>query len=141
MVEDEAVEADEEPAAGFDPVDVAAVEVDVDVAVAVDVEVEVSVSVDVEVFVAVDVDVEVDVDPLLVGPSVGGVAVRVTPAVRDGAAGERETLGRFEPPPHEARTSTMATTPSEGPPAIRHFLAELSAPVRLPPWPPTSRSG
>jgi len=76
------------------------------VVVVVEVEVFVAVLV-VEVFVGAlvveDVDVEVEVR---VGASlVGGLVVRVGIGVRDGSVGrlsERDALGRFEPPPHDA---------------------------------------
>jgi len=86
----------------------AGVAVVVVVVVVVDVEVEVFVAVlVVEVFVGAlvveDVDVEVEVR---VGASlVGGLVVRVGIGVRDGSVGrlsERDALGRFEPPPHDA---------------------------------------
>jgi hypothetical protein len=99
------------------PEDEEDVEVDVDVDVEVDVEVVfVFVGAAVEVEVAVDVDVDVLIGDLelagasVVGGVVGASVVRV--AVRDGSVGteiERETLGRFEPPPQEAaRTASVS---------------------------------
>jgi len=105
------------------------------VGVMVVVVVEVEVEVEVEVFVAVlvvevfvgalvvdDVDVEVWVGASLVG----GLVVRVGIGVRDGSVGrlsEREALGRFEPPPHDA-ASTRATARSafEAPILLAGFL-------------------
>ena len=105
------------------------------VVVVVVVVVEVEVEVEVEVFVAVlvvevfvgalvvdDVDVEVWVGASLVG----GLVVRVGIGVRDGSVGrlsEREALGRFEPPPHDA-ASTRATARSafEAPILLAGFL-------------------
>jgi hypothetical protein len=92
------------------------------VVVVVDVEVEVEVFVAVlvvEVFVGALVVEDVDVDvKVRVGASVvGGFVVRVGIGVRDGSVGrlsERDALGRFEPPPHDAiKTSAIARNPIE----------------------------
>jgi hypothetical protein len=88
----------------------AAVLVDVDVDVEVEVDVDVVVDVEVEVEVEVEVDVEVRVgDPGAVGASFVGAV-----AVRDGRVTERDELGRFEPPAHDApRTRAIARSATE----------------------------
>ena len=87
----------------------------------------VGVDVVVEVFVAVDVDVEVFVGALVVedvevevcvgAALVGALVVRDAIGVREGSVGrlsEREALGRFEPPPHAAvSTSAIARSAIE----------------------------
>jgi hypothetical protein len=93
------------------------------------VEVEVVVEVVVEVFVAVLVvevfvgafvadDVDVDVEVRVGASVVGGLVVRVGIGVRDGRVGrlsERDALGRFEPPPHDAiRSRAIARSAIEG---------------------------
>lgn len=107
---------------------VVVVVVDVDV----DVEVEVFVAVLVEVFVGALVveDVDVDVEVRVGASVVGGLVVRVGIGVRDGSVGrlsERDALGRFEPPPHDAiRTSAIARSAVEGglvlPASLLHLL-------------------
>ena len=89
----------------------------------VDVAVDVDVTVEVFVCVLVDEDDEDDVEVrVLVGASLVGALVDVlvapdTAGVRVGRLGrltEREALGRFEPPPHEARsTRAVARTAIE----------------------------
>jgi hypothetical protein len=85
--------------------------------VVVEVGVAVDVDVDVEVFVGalvVEVLVEalVEVVDVRVGASLVGALVRDAIGVREGSVGrltERDPLGRFEPPPHDAvRTSAIA---------------------------------
>ena len=100
----------------------AGVAVVVVVVVVVEVVVEVEVLVGALVVEDVDVDVEVRVGASLVG----GLVVRVGIGVRDGSVGrlsEREALGRFEPPPHDA-ASTRATArrPFEAPVLLAGFL-------------------
>lgn len=96
-----------------------AVVVVVVVAVDVDVDVEVFVAVLVEVFVGALVveDVDVDVEVRVGASVVGGLVVRVGIGVRDGSVGrlsERDALGRFEPPPHDAiRTRAIARSAIE----------------------------
>jgi hypothetical protein len=93
----------------------------VEVVVVVEVEVEVFVAVlVVEVFVGalvVEVLVGVDVEVRVGASPVGGLVVRVGIGVRDGSVGrlsERDALGRFEPPPHDAiQTSSIARNPIE----------------------------
>jgi hypothetical protein len=101
--------------------------VGVGVVVVVEVEVDVEVEVEVEVFVAVLVevfvgalvveDVDVDVEVRVGASVVGGLVVRVGIGVRDGSVGrlsERDALGRFEPPPHDAiRTRAIARSAIE----------------------------
>jgi hypothetical protein len=109
-----------------------------DVAVEVEVNVEVDVAVDVEVFVGalvvedVDVEVEVRVGASLVGTLVGALVVRLGTGVREGSVGrliEREALGRFEPPPHDAaRTRATARNAVEG---GRILVAGLLHPLEL----------
>ena len=90
----------------------------VDVEVEVDVEVFVALLV-VEVFVGALVveDVDVDVEVRVGASVVGGLVVRVGIGVRDGSVGtlsERDALGRFEPPPHDAiRTRAIARSAIE----------------------------
>jgi hypothetical protein len=99
------------------------------VVVVVVVVVVVDVEVEVEVFVAVLVvvvfvgalvveDVDVDVEVRAGASLVGGLVVRVGIGVRDGSVGrlsERDALGRFEPPPHDAvRTRAIARSAIEG---------------------------
>ena len=115
--------------------------VGVAVVVVVVVEVEVEVEVGVEVFVAVLVvevfvgalvveDVDVDVEVRVGASVVGGLVVRVGIGVRDGSVGrlsERDALGRFEPPPHDAiRTSAIARSAIEEglvlPASLLHLL-------------------
>ena len=90
------------------------------VVVVVEVEVEVFVAVlVVEVFVGALVveDVDVDVEVRVGASVVGGLVVRVGIGVRDGSVGrlsERDALGRFEPPPHDAiRTRAIARSAIE----------------------------
>lgn len=89
------------------------------VGVAVVVVVEVFVAVLVEVFVGALVveDVDVDVEVRVGASVVGGLVVRVGIGVRDGSVGrlsERDALGRFEPPPHDAnRTKAIARSAIE----------------------------
>jgi len=111
------------------------------VGVAVVVVVVVEVEVEVEVFVAVLVvevfvgalvveDVDVDVEVRVGASVVGGLVVRVGIGVRDGSVGrlsERDALGRFEPPPHDAiRTSAIARSAIEEglvlPASLLHLL-------------------
>jgi len=86
--------------------------------------VEVFVALVVEVFVGAFVadDVDVDVDVRVGASVVGGLVVRVEIGVRDGSVGtlsERDALGRFEPPPHDAiRTRAIARSAIEGKPAL-----------------------
>jgi hypothetical protein len=101
----------------------AGVAVVVVVVVVVEVEVFVAVLV-VEVFVGALVVEDVDVDDeVRVGASVvGGLVVRVGMGVRDGSVGrlsERDALGRFEPPPHDAaRTRATARRAFAGAPIL-----------------------
>jgi hypothetical protein len=98
----------------------AGVAVVVVVVVVVVVEVFVAVLV-VEVFVGALVveDVDVDVEVRVGASVVGGLVVRVGIGVRDGSVGrliERDALGRFEPPPHDAaRIRATARSAFEGP--------------------------
>jgi hypothetical protein len=106
--------------------------------VTVEVDVEVDVAVAVEVFVGAlvledaDVDVEVRVGASLVGTLVGALVVRLGTGVREGSVGrliEREALGRFEPPPHDAaRTRATARNAVEG---GRILVAGLLHPLEL----------
>jgi hypothetical protein len=87
---------------------------DVDDEVDVDVEV-VFVCVEVELDVDVEVDVligdRLDAGASLVGSADGASVVLEAIGERDGRLGteiEREALGRFDPPPHEAATTRIA---------------------------------
>jgi hypothetical protein len=125
-VEDEAG-AGEVVAVGTGVTELAELVWGVGVGVVVVVEVEVDVEVEVEVFVAVLVevfvgalvveDVDVDVEVRVGASVVGGLVVRVGIGVRDGSVGrlsERDALGRFEPPPHDAiRTRAIARSAIE----------------------------
>jgi hypothetical protein len=105
--------------------------VDVEVVVEVEVEVFVAVLV-VEVFVGalvVEVSVGVEVEVRVGASLVGGVVVRVGMGVRDGRVGrliERDALGRFEPPPHDA-IRTRATPRS----AVEEGLVLLASLLHL----------
>ena len=121
----------------------AGVAVVVVVVVVVDVEVEV----EVEVFVAVLVvevfvgalvveDADVDVEVRVGASVVGGLVVRVGIGVRDGSVGtlsERDALGRFEPPPHDAvRTRAIARSAiEEGLLLLVSLLSLLELPGQL----------
>src|SRR6476646_4578089 len=104
------------------------------VVVVVVLEVEVFVAVLVEVFVGALVveDVDVDVEVRVGASVVGGLVVRVGIGVRDGSVGrlsERDALGRFEPPPHDAiRTRAIARSTIEGKQAL---LVSLLRPLGL----------
>jgi hypothetical protein len=99
-----------------------------------EVEVDVAVDVGVEVFVGALVveDVDVDVEVRVGASLVGGLVVRVGIGVREGSVGrlsEREPLGRFEPPPHDAvRTRATARSAFEG---GRILVAGLLHPLEL----------
>ncbi len=83
-----------------------------------------------------DVEVRVDVGVLvgasLVGDLVGAVAVREAVGVRVGSAGmltERDALGRFEPPPHAAISSSPIAQSAIGSPRIRRV--PVASPFQL----------
>jgi hypothetical protein len=80
----------------------------------------------------VDVEVEVRVGASLVGTLVGALVVRLGTGVREGSVGrliEREALGRFEPPPHDAmKTRATARNAFEG---GRILVASLLHPLEL----------
>ena len=108
------------------------------VVVEVEVEVEVFVAVLVEVFVGALVveDVDVDVEVRVGASVVGGLVVRVGIGVRDGSVGrlsERDALGRFEPPPHDAiRTRAIARSAiEEGLLLLVSLLSLLELPGQL----------
>jgi hypothetical protein len=85
--------------------------------------------------VGAEVDVTVDVDVFvgaLVVVLVGALVVRDATGVREGSVGrpsERDALGRFEPPPHDAaRTAAIARIALDG---SRILVAGLLHPLEL----------
>ena len=109
LSDEAAASPDAEPAGDFVDVDVEVVEVSVAVDVAVDVEVEVFVAVEVDVDVWVTVDVEVEEVCVPVGAAADVEPVAIDDRDGVGRSSDRDGLGMFEPPAHDAaNTSTKA---------------------------------